>query len=234
MTSRVTFLGDVHGDWQQLRWAMLQNPDTDIFIQVGDFGIMPKQPACSYPKNKGFGRPVFFIDGNHDDHTLLASRVEKNKLEIVRNVFYVPRASSLNIEGVTINCIGGAESIDQYRRISGKTWWAEEIPSYEESSRFGDLPSADIVVTHTAPMSIVEDSPIAEHKLSDPFSHDLSNVLRCIDYTPKLWLFGHFHDHFAATVNGTQFQCLPCVHEHNGIAPFAGVTVTLDDGKILT
>jgi len=213
MKKGITFLGDVHGDWGSLHRAIDQNPDTDVFIQVGDFGIMPK--IGSFPKSKGFKKPVLFADGNHEDHDLLAKRVAKGNLEFARNCWYIPRASRLDFNGFTINCIGGAVSIDKYHRTEGKSWWKEEVPSYDEFDRFANLEACDAIVTHDAPHSIGR-LVMSHHSEQDAVSGVLDSIWQMLDYQPSYWFFGHHHKPFDKVIKGTRFICLPCTHRHNG------------------
>jgi hypothetical protein len=231
---KVTFLGDTHGYFTDLKRAWDNNPETDLFFQVGDFGIMPKADGgkdlrkLSKMARKG-GKPTLFIDGNHEDHWLLADRIKRGNLNFGSAV-YVPRSSQLRLGNSVVNCLGGAMSIDKHHRTVGKTWWPEETPNYEEVMRFADLSPADIIVTHTAPLSVAQSMGLLYgSKGSDPTSNDLDGILRVMDYAPKFWFFGHFHPTEVKTMefNGTTFVCLPCVHAHESAKGYDGYTITL-------
>jgi len=222
MAMKVTFLGDVHGRWVDLANAMNKNSDTEVFIQVGDFGIFPRG---GHMPNGEFDTPLLFIDGNHDDHWYLKQIEEKGELEIIPNCFYVPRGSTHRIGDAQVNFLGGAISIDKHFRTYGVNWWPEEEPDREEYQRFIDLPEADIFVTHEAPLTIVE--KIVEGVVRpDPVSNTLEFIFREVK-KPEIWIFGHHHVHFDETIDGTRFICIPCVHDHQNIKGYKGLTLSL-------
>jgi hypothetical protein len=231
--SKVTILGDVHGSWRSLRWAMDQNPDTDLFIQVGDFGYWENLGR----KIPDMDRQILFCDGNHEDHVGLAKRVEDEKLEVAKNVWYIPRASHFVYEGVSFNCIGGAESIDRDMRVSGKDWFASEVPSYAEFSNFANLPPADVVIAHTAPISVIE--ACFPYPLFPGFAqveNALEQVWQQTASRSSYYFYGHWHMPMTKIIKGTHFQCIPCTHEWNfkdrHVEPSSGVTLIVEDGKI--
>lgn len=200
---KIVFLGDTHGHFNSIEYA-IKRQDADMFIHVGDVGIGFGN-TCP-----GFSKPIFFIDGNHDNHIQLQKAVKDSKLEIAPNLFYIPRASSLNVNGITINCIGGANSIDKHYRVEGKSWWREEIPNHKEMMDFAKLPKADIVVTHTAPIGVLERF---NFRNIDPVSTDLESILSTMHNKPKYWVFGHIHEYFEKEYKGIQFICVPCTHD---------------------
>lgn len=206
----VTFMGDVHGCWGDLQDRINENENTDIIIQVGDFGIIPT--LGSFPPEMGFSKPLFFVDGNHEDHLLLQKHVEEKDLEIVKNVRYVPRATQMKLGNTTINFMGGAQSVYRPNRKQYIDWWAEEVPTQKEFEKFANLSSADIVVTHNAPTSVVEN--IANYTITDPTNHNFETIFRSMKQKPEIWFFGHFHIDFDKVIDGTRFVCIPCVHAH--------------------
>jgi hypothetical protein len=219
----VTILGDVHGGWDHLKDAMDQNPKTDLFIQVGDFG---------YWKNLGrdipnLDRPLLFVDGNHEDHPGLKKVELSGNLEVAQNVFYIPRGSHFEYEGATFNCIGGAQSIDRWSRIVGRDWFPGEVPTYEEFSKFVELPKADYIIAHTAPFSVIEQCfAMTPNENYASVEKSLEAIWNQMDYTPKGWFFGHWHYPMDKVVNGTRFMCLPCVHD----VSFAGMNIPASIG----
>lgn len=201
----ILFVGDVHGAWGNLQDAINAHPEVDAVVQVGDFGVFPNigiQPPAV------FNKPVFFIDGNHENHEYLSALTDN---EIAKGVTYLPRATQHIIDGRTINVMGGAQSIDQHHRIEGRDWFRGEIPSFEQMSQFLELPAADIIVTHTAPLAVVRAMGYID--CNDPVSRDLEFVRTHIEYTPKVWFFGHWHRPFDKVIDGVRFVCLPCVHD---------------------
>ena len=68
---------------------------------------------------------VLFCDGNHDNHWEL--RALKN-LAVSDNVFYQPRGSTITLpDGRNFLFMGGANSIDKYRRTVGVSWCPRKL-----------------------------------------------------------------------------------------------------------
>jgi len=224
MTTKVHFIGDTHADWDGLNRAMASCPDADLFIQVGDFGFWPP-----YRQLPIIDKPLLFVDGNHENHEALASA----EIEIAPNVWRIPRASHINFNGVKINCIGGAQSVDKHRRTEGVDWFANEVPSYAELNAFADLPEADIIVGHTAPISIIKQCfPYSLYPGFSQVEHSLQAIWEGLGYTPQAYIYGHWHEPMRCKTKGTEFVCVPCVHQWNNVPPSDGVTVTFDNGII--
>lgn len=99
--------------------------------------------ARAYRQNidwlKTFPCNILFVDGNHDNHEFWAKlptefwnggRVQR--LPDAPNVIHLMRGEYYTIDGLTVWCMGGAESIDKATRTQGISWWPEEIPSQKE------------------------------------------------------------------------------------------------------
>lgn len=193
--AKITFIGDIHGQYQALEHAW-KNNDSDLFIQVGDFGM----DYSSLPS----GKPTLFIDGNHEHFPSLKPG------HMGGSIWHMPRASRLMYEGTSINFFGGAESIDRAYRTEGVDWFPEELPTYGEQMRLLDLPPCDILVTHTGPYTAIR-------KMGLPFNHwtrfelDLEKMMSSMARLPRLWVFGHFHPINVKIVDyrGVTFVCLP-------------------------
>lgn len=88
---------------------------------------------------KSFPCNILFIDGNHDNHTFWAEQPTERwnggliqRLPEAPNVIHLMRGEYYTIDGITVWCMGGAESIDKAYRTEGVTWWREEVPSQKE------------------------------------------------------------------------------------------------------
>lgn len=143
----ITFVGDVHNLWYDFLDLIEDLPEDRVIIQVGDLGIRPYKEMPPIP------RKVYFIDGNHD-HFPSFYRFEE-VTEIEENLFYVPRGTVLNIDGLDIGFLGGAESLDRNLRTEGFDWWREESVKYREIMRFNEYDNMDLMVSHTPPTTII-------------------------------------------------------------------------------
>src|SRR4051794_30179883 len=118
----LVFIGDIHGDFLPLN--AIQNKFLDpntIFVQVGDFGYWP-QLAGKWERGRT-GRPVYFIDGNHD--YLPTLRKLDTITEVWPDAFYIPRGSVLTLDGKKIAFMGGAGSVDKAWRQPGLDWFSD-------------------------------------------------------------------------------------------------------------
>jgi len=74
---------------------------------------------------------LYFIDGNHDDHSVL-SKIEE-ETELLKNINYIPRGTIKKLhDGRTALFIGGGDSIDKHLRTEGIDWWREELITYKD------------------------------------------------------------------------------------------------------
>lgn len=123
----------------------------------------------------------------------------KNKTFPFADNFYLCESGSIlsPAENCKILFIGGAVSTDRHLRKEHISWWKQETMYQYQIDYLLDLidsrPSIDIVVSHTAPLDVVNKvtSFNSIEKMRDPTSKLLSVVHEKLH--PKLWFFGHFH-----------------------------------------
>ncbi len=186
--------------------------------------------------------PVYWIRGNHENHDMLDNIFgqDDGKHSIMpMSGEYFPHAGDiylcnsgtvLELGKKKILMLGGADSIDKERRVEHKTWWRQEIPSKECQERIlgTDYSDIDIVISHTAPASIVEQMPLDTQSFtSDPNYHDpttdyLDKCFYHIKSTPnklKLWVYGHFHMPFKTTKDDCSFIGLNTLNPWNTNPP---------------
>jgi len=154
-------------------------------IHLGDFGIYGSHLKDFFIKQKGrFLRPVFMIDGNHEDFKNLHKLVERYKEFFT----YLPRASVHRIEGYNFLALGGAAYMDSL--ITER----ESVITDQQIDSCLAIPSeaVDIVITHDCPVDIgVPSAPGMEHfgQPGFPRSSEISS-----HFKPRLWFFGHHHE----------------------------------------
>lgn len=142
----ICIIGDQHGNTSnfiKLIKYIEDRHNPSCYIQVGDFGVM----GFGFQKflknvSKTIDKPLYFIDGNHENHKWLS-----DKIEISPNVYYLHRGSQLRIEDKNILLIGGAISTDRSKRKLNKNWWLEEN-SKEEIENTYTYNKIDIFVSH--------------------------------------------------------------------------------------
>lgn len=166
-------------------------------IHLGDFGIYKAHLRDYFKKKKNrFLRPLYFIDGNHEDFNSFDRLVDQYK-----DCFtYLPRASVHTIEGYRFLALGGAAYMDSMITERGAVITNQQI---NDCLAFpGD--SVDIIITHDCPVGIgVPHTPGLDHFGTPGFprSNELSAHFR-----PKRWFFGHHHKWFVAEDGSTSYH----------------------------
>jgi DNA repair exonuclease SbcCD nuclease subunit len=199
--------GDLHGtvDYKKLfpsKFDSSKLTKSDYLIISGDFGgIWSGSENDKWIQNWLKKQPytTLFIDGNHENFNLLNSyktetwnggKVHK----IAKSIYHLMRGQVFVIDGIKIFTMGGATSIDKHMRVSGLSWWEEELPSnkeYDEALNNLDNNNweVDLVITHTAPSDIIEKLGYTPKDESlNKFFDELKSKL-----TYRKWFFGHFH-----------------------------------------
>lgn len=191
-------IGDIHGKLPEYADII---KDCTSSVQVGDFGWgffndLGEEWANALHRD---GRHRF-IRGNHDD---------PQKCRDVAVGWIEDGAASSDIM-----YIGGAWSIDYWRRTIGISWWPDEELSDSEFRRIEHefvQAAPRIVVTHDAPHNVAH-SMFFDTGL-ETGGHRTSRTAMALQYMfeqhqPDLWVFGHWHHTTNMTIEGTRFQCL--------------------------
>ena len=217
--------GDTHGDltrvWNFIDKIDINNENCNIII-AGDAGLCwryDKQDLDFHIKNheNKYKTHIYFIDGNHENFNILKSfPIDKTGIaHLSKHIHYIPRGSRLLINFgdyfKTLLAIGGADSIDKFRRTPNLNWWEEEqITEKDIEGINGDF---DYVITHCCPISVFENNKIYlctlnnildnndfEYHISENRLEQLKNNI-----TFKKWFFGHYHIDYKLD---DKYQCL--------------------------
>lgn len=212
--------GDIHGDPRRFSNRSMEHiyyrenlgPD-DLMLICGDFGLPWGGRNAKTDKYwldwlEGRGTTFAFIDGNHENHPLLASFPVKlwhgGRVHAVRpNVLHLMRGEVYHIAGCTFFAFGGAASIDKAYRVEGESWWPEEefsaadyLNAKQNLERVGYR--VDFALTHTAPREFIQPKAkqlgIRFTLKQDRTMEFLSGLARKLHY--RWWYFGHFHENW--------------------------------------
>lgn len=202
---KILIVGDVHNNFAELN-VLINKKKADIVLCCGDFGYWPKASwgtPLSDIKLQNTEK-ILWCDGNHEDHWSLRDRESD---EIEPGIIYMPRGSTYTLkDGRTIMFMGGGYSIDKNMRVTGVTWFPEEVIS---QSDLYDLPDVkvDIFITHTCPVELVHDMMKRyPGKSFEPSNEALSELWKM--YKPDLWFFGHWHQYKEGIMMGTKWHAL--------------------------
>jgi len=231
---RIGFFGDIHGRVHQFYHVLqkvIEEYGISVAIQVGDFGIS-KKAIRMLDALDGFPIPVYFVDGNHEDFRFLWRAMKKGinkKWEKEYNLYYQPRGSTLEIQGVKLGFFGGALHIGRPQKIiKGNVITTDELNrAVIAFSRF----SPDILVTHSCPAGIgvgmqgleIHYWGVVNHILMAGFDPgpkaDCGEIQHALLWNqmsqrPKLWVYGHFHEQKITDIDETTFVSLPCLEHY--------------------
>lgn len=218
---RVLLVGDTHGNgaWlQRVVFAAAEHHEADVILQVGDFGWWPR--ISLYDAFRSMARrapvPLWWIDGNHEDHAGLARDVAAaggptacGLVELGGNLSFVPRGTRLDLDGVSLLACGGAHSIDRAARTVGIDWFAEEHVTDADVDRCVEGGPVDVFIGHDAPAGwTIPDLP-SDHGLPGLWRAELPacwdhrrQLARITDRVrPQLVVHGHYHSAYRVRVD---------------------------------
>lgn len=199
--------GDTHFplDWNKIYTWYKHNPNFskgDTIIICGDAGFLwnnSSQEKKALQKLSQLPFTILFVDGNHENFNLLNKVEQVTKYgnivgKLSNNIFHLLRGNIYTIDNKTVWTMGGAVSTDKYCRVINKTWWEEEVPSYQEQEEgVYALDSAgcsvDTIITHAGPQSVIKE--LAYWFEGDEVTRYLEFIKNNTKYNK--WYFGHYH-----------------------------------------
>lgn len=205
----IFLIGDCHGDFTKIiNFAdKMKLKENDYIIVLGDMGLLwrhDRKDADNFIKffEKNYNFNLYFVEGNHDNYKLLKllKEDENGMGYISEHIRHLKRGREYIIENKSFLTIGGADSIDKFRRTEGLNWWKEEAITQEDIEKI-EKKYYDYVLSHTCPTSIFDEYKIYLCTLGnivddkDPqfrISNDkLEQVKNFIDFGN--WCFAHYH-----------------------------------------
>lgn len=225
---KIMFAGDIHGSksWWNVVVGWAAYKGCDAILQVGDLNYFPNRPhkmefiKYAAERSRDAGVPGYFIDGNHENHEVLKAKAEsqKNRTDegfcvIEEGLYYIPRGTIWNWNGVSFMGFGGAFSIDLEARQAGVDWFPQETIEtsdvYRALDKLDDHGPVDILITHEAPSGLRWDRPFIEmyDKICQGQRESVRNVVEAAK--PKHLFHGHYHttyDHILSLDSGHQVE----------------------------
>jgi predicted phosphodiesterase len=220
--TKVMVAGDWHGNvtWADSCLWYANKKGADVVLQVGDFGFWVDGDHTDFylstvdAQAAEWGIRVYWLDGNHEDHT---RRAEFNSPDRP-NTVYLPRGFRWDWWGKRFMAVGGAYSVDRQWRKEGVSWWPEETLTDDEvayASRY-DGTRVDYVFAHDCPTGVNIPGIGADTKggvrgnwppeaLYQAGIH--RNKMRTIwkATSPSLWIHGHYHIAYESWTPETRF-----------------------------
>ncbi len=202
---KALILGDLHG-WPSAPAhisSLVETLEPDEVWQCGDFGYWPRMTYGPdfLDKMSGVGAPIFFADGNHEDHDRLDHDADRpyRVPGAVGPIYHVPRGVVRVVNGKRILFMGGARSVDRVYRREGRSWFATELPTPTQFQRAKANGPVDVIISHDGP-SIVDFGypphhlapwPIQDLEISEITQRRMTDLGEAV--RPKLWFHGHHH-----------------------------------------
>lgn len=235
---KILAAGDVHANIKQLRYVVFPasvEQGADVIVGLGDFGYRYSEAFTSALTEhfEETGIRTFFIDGNHDDHELLTALGgfgAETEVELWPGVTYLPRGHSWGWDGLKFLALGGAFSIDKYRRTPGSSWWWQEAITDTQVDRAIANGKVDIMFTHDAPPSDQLERWLNAfgYKVGPESRHQRDQIARVIEVCkPDLLVHGHYHERYTTFYGDTLVEGLGC----DGSGPLSLFMIDTDDYK---
>ena len=202
--------GDIHGEYDLRKFGKEEFPiqseltRNDYVIICGDFGLLWDESKTEkywikWLDNKPW--TTLWIDGNHENYNLLKQyRVEDwngGKIQkISPNIYHLCRGHMFTLDSKKEFAFGGAESHDKQFRITGKTFWEEEMPTQREMQQGISVLqknnwTADIVITHSLPTYILSAFNMTEIYPPNALTDYFQSINDRMNF--RMWFSGHYH-----------------------------------------
>src|SRR5580658_1383734 len=208
---RIGVAGDWHGDTE---WAtravrkisaLLPANGPRVIVHLGDFGIWPGPGGQGYLARldaalAAADAELWFVDGNHEDFTLLAGLRPgpDGRAQVTERIWHLPRGHRWRWHGRDWLALGGAVSLDRAVRTEGVNWWPEEEITRRQAASVIEAGGADVMVTHECPAGVEHAFPPppsswapADLRRSDAHRGLLREVVLAVG--PRWLMHGHLH-----------------------------------------
>jgi predicted phosphodiesterase len=206
--SKLFIVGDTHADDSFVAYVHKEarSLGVDTIVQLGDFGYdFNRNMLASIEAwlNRDENHKWYWLDGNHDHHDYIEAVILAGQswdhpvAHFHERMFYCPRGSTVKIGDKKCLFLGGAFSIDRYRRTLGVSWWEQEMIRYSDMERaVRNGTDIDVMFTHDVPpMAFIDDAlRSANYKIDPDSSANRRNLGRVVEeVAPKHLYHGHYH-----------------------------------------
>lgn len=198
-------VGDSYADaawWRDVVVTRAITVDAELILQLGDFGLWPHGRFEDSVENLAdrSGVPVWFLDGNPDDHARPDSleRDPVTRLAAVADgVWHVGEGARWVWHGLRFAAIGGAVSVDQGFRGAGVDWLPQEHVSSVDVDVAIAAGPPDWLFAHDCPLGLEPPSTdgFAIPEYIDAMARDTCRELRraVVSMGVTRVVHGHWH-----------------------------------------
>lgn len=223
--SPILVISDVHGQFQvvneQADFAESRlGKELEAIVVLGDLGLFEVNLRRFFVRDKKrFKRPLYFIEGNHEDFGAFDGLMKKYG----EHFTHLARGTVQTVAGRSFLCLGGARYMDMVN-----TPMHSEIRDRDIDACLSHPPgSFRIIFSHDCPSGIgVPNTPGLEFYGPPGITRSPEIIER---YAPALWVFGHHHKWFFARIGATDFHGLPESWKGFGIIDGDGAFTVFDN-----
>lgn len=218
-------MGDIHGEFAKLKKKLKSLPNNSLLLICGDVGLGFKTRTETkkelkklniYCSNRNLH--LGLMRGNHDNPKFFLDE----KISVYSNIIILRDYDILSVKNKNILIVGGGVSIDRSVRIKGVSYWEDEeikLPSLKQISNIKEN-QINMVLSHISPQSappfvfskVIVDfyknmDPTLEYSLKREREdmEELKRLLLSENKQIDYWVFGHYHRHLEANVDGINF-----------------------------
>ena len=245
----IAIAGDWHGNgrWAVTKLKQLGDAGVTTVLHVGDFGLFRTAWSKNYLDDiehlaAKSGIVILISDGNHEDHhwRIELETANPGQPAAVRpHIWLLPRGYRWTQHGRSFVALGGAPSIDFYRRTAGRDWWLEETIAEADIERTIAGGPADIMIGHDAPAPAT--AKVDRIRNTNPLgwpaealayaARGTHAITRAYDAVrPRLYFHGHYHVRDQATLpDGRSIHSLHQDGSHGNVVLLDLVDLTVTD-----
>lgn len=211
-------VSDIHGHirlpWLKEELNKCNITNKDYLIITGDAGICWKSEQNKKVMDYYNSLPclTLFVDGNHEDFDILynypvASFNGGKVHKISDKIYHLIRGEIFNIDNKRIFCFGGGFSAKALTNSSPVYVWNEELPNVDEyknglENLLKNKNMVDIILTHSAPMSVVVENAFAHYLNDEELLNYLESIINRVEFNH--WYYGHYHQ----DIDNDKFSCI--------------------------
>jgi len=194
-----------------------------------------------------FGLPLWFLDGNHEDHDALDALPfdpATGRRPVTDRIDHLPRGYRWQFQpgGTRWAAVGGAPSVDRDHRVPTVSWFEQEQLTDQAADQVIAAGAIDVLLCHDAPWGIEPLRTLYEQHLlpwerrpSWPVSALIDSdahqqrIRRLVDHThPALLVHGHHHRSLSALIatNDGSLCHVIGLGDDSGPSPWIIVTTT--------
>lgn len=204
MSMRVAFAGDWHANhaWAVRAIRHAADQGAERIVHLGDFGYhyTTRYVAGVDRALRDTGLELWFIDGNHENFPRLNRYPigDHGRRQLTERLHHLPRGYRWTWDGVRFLALGGAHSVDRPWRVTGTSWWPDELITDQDVEAAIAGGPVDVLVSHDCP-SDVEIPGIDENDWIPPLEllraaehrRQVDRVFTAV--TPHTVWHGHYH-----------------------------------------